>query len=113
MHLIQQQADVDEGAAWLARLEPRFAAALRLTGPLPLRRRPDGFTAMLGAIVSQQVSLASAAAIWARLELAGLNEARQVLAASDEDLRNVGLSGPKVRYVRALAEADLPYGALR
>ena len=62
---------VAEGAAWLAAREPRLAAALALTGPLPLRRRADGFAALLDAIVGQQVSTAAAAAICARLKAAG------------------------------------------
>lgn len=113
MRLIETQADVDAGAAWLLRCEPGFAAALALTGPLPLRRKPDGFEALLDAIVSQQVSLASARAIWARLQAARLCDAHRIMAASDDDLRAVGLSRPKMRYVRALAAADLPYPALR
>ena len=72
--IIETEACVAEGAAWLSAREPRFAAALEVTGPLPLRRRPDGFAALLDAIVSQQVSLASAAAVWARLEAAGLTD---------------------------------------
>jgi len=36
---------VAEGAAWLAAREPRFAQALGMTGPLPLRRRDGGFGA--------------------------------------------------------------------
>ena len=73
--IIVSDACVAEGAAWLAAFEPRFAAALALTGPLPLRRQADGFAALLDAIVGQQVSVASARAIWARLEGAGLTEA--------------------------------------
>ena len=41
--IIETPNCVAEGAAWLARKEPRFAQALELTGPLPLRRRSDGF----------------------------------------------------------------------
>ena len=69
--IIETEADVAEGAAWLAAVEPRFAAALALTGPLPLRRRADGFATLFSAIVSQQVSTAAAAAIWGRLEAIG------------------------------------------
>jgi DNA-3-methyladenine glycosylase II len=65
--IIQSDACVTEGAVWLARHEPRFAEALALCGPLPLRRKPDGFGELLSAIVSQQVSVASARAIWKRL----------------------------------------------
>ena len=104
---------VAEGAAWLARAEPRFAAALDLTGPLPLRRRADGFEALLSAIVSQQVSVAAAAAIWSRLKAARLTGPRKVQWASDDELRACGLSRPKIRYARALAEARLDYPALR
>jgi DNA-3-methyladenine glycosylase II len=54
--LIQGDACVAEGAAWLAAHDPRFAYALTLTGPLPLRLKPDGFGALLDAIIGQQVS---------------------------------------------------------
>lgn len=104
---------VAEGAAWLAAREPRFAAALDLTGPLPLRRQPGGYDRLLGAIVSQQVSVASADAIWGRLEAAGLTAPEAVLAAEEEALRACGLSRQKMRYARALAEAGIDYDALR
>ncbi len=55
--IIETPACVAEGASYLAAIEPRFAHALDLTGPLPLRRRKDGFEALLDAIVSQQVSV--------------------------------------------------------
>lgn len=105
--------DVAEGAAWLAGRDARFAGALAACGPLPLRRRADGFAALLDAIVGQQVSVASARAIWARLEGAGLTEAAAMAAASDEELRAVGLSRQKARYGRALAQAGIDYNALR
>ena len=111
--IIETEACVAEGADWLAGQEPRFAQALALTGPLPLRRRPDGFAALMGAIVSQQVSVAAARAIWARLEAAGLTAPEAVAAADPEALRAAGLSRQKVRYVTALAGAGIDYGALR
>lgn len=111
--IITGAACVAEGAAWLAQQEPRFACALKQTGPLPLRLRPDGFDQLLSAIVSQQVSVASASAIWGRMEAAGLTGAAQISAASDDDLRVVGLSRQKMRYSRALAGAGIDYVALR
>ena len=60
--IITSDACVAEGAAWLAAQDGRMAAALADTGPLPLRLRADGFAQLLSAIVSQQVSVASAAA---------------------------------------------------
>ena len=104
---------VAEGADWLGRREPRFAEALPLCGPLPLRREEDGFAALLRAIVGQQVSVASARAIWGRLEGMGLTEAAAMAAASDEDLRAAGLSRQKARYGRALALAGIDFNALR
>ena len=102
-----------EGADWLARQEPRFEHALSLTGPPPLRRRPDGFAHLLSAIVSQQVSTYAAQAIWARMQEAGLTTPEAVLAADDAALRAPGLSGQKMRYARALAAAGLDFDELR
>ncbi|MFP7570687.1 DNA-3-methyladenine glycosylase family protein [Marivita sp. S2033] len=111
--LIETEACVAEGAAWLARTEPRFADALSHTGNLPLRRRPDGFAQLLSAIVSQQVSVASARAIWARLEKAAAVTPDAVLALDQDGLKALGLSRQKARYACALAEAGIDYDALR
>lgn len=112
MELIETDKDVARGADRLCAAHPGFAAGYARTGPLPLRRKPGGFATLLDAIVSQQVSTASAAAIWARMQAAGLCQEESVRAASDEDLRAAGLSRPKVRYARALAEARLDYNGL-
>lgn len=111
--IIETGADVAEGAAWLARQDDRLAFALQATGPLPLRRRPDGFAQLLSAIVSQQVSTASARALWARLEEAGATEPAAVRALSAETLRSLGLSRQKARYAHALAAAEIDFAALR
>jgi DNA-3-methyladenine glycosylase II len=111
--IIETPEDVAEGAAWLAAAEPRFAAALAATGPLPLRRRADGFATLFSAIVSQQVSTAAAAAIWARLEAIGAHRPEGVAAASDDALRACGLSRQKIAYGRAIATGGLDFAALR
>lgn len=111
--IIIGQDDIAEGMAWLSRRDPRFADAYARTGELPLRRRPEGFAELLAAIVSQQVSTASANAIWARIEAAGLVTPVAVAQASDAALRGCGLSGPKMRYARALAVANPDFTALR
>ena len=102
-----------EGAVWLAKAEPRFADVFSITGPLPLRLRKDGFTALFDAIVSQQISVAAANSIWGRLKKAGLTGPRKIIWASDDDLRACGLSGQKIRYARALAQSGINYTALR
>ncbi|HVH03486.1 MAG TPA: DNA-3-methyladenine glycosylase 2 family protein [Amaricoccus sp.] len=111
--IIETEADVAEGAAHLAAIEPRFGRALALTGPLPLRRRPDGFATLFSAIVSQQVSTAAATAIWNRLEAIGATAPAGILAAPDEALRGAGLSRQKIAYGRAIAGAGLDFPALR
>ena len=111
--IIVSDACVAEGAACLAEREPRFARALTKTGPLPLRRKPDGFAELVSAIVSQQVSVASANAIFARVAAAGLTRPEAVRSATEDALRACGLSRPKMRYLRALAEANIDYDALR
>ena len=110
---IETAADLAAGAAVLRRIDPRFAPVLDTVGPLPLRRRADGFGALMSAIVGQQVSTASAAAILARLEAAGLLTEDAVAAAGEDALRACGLSRPKMRYARALAQARIDYRALR
>ena len=111
--IIETPECVAEGAAWLAAREPRFAEALEITGPLPLRRKKDGFEPLLSAIVSQQVSVAAANAIWGRLRAARLTGPRKIMWASDDELRACGLSRQKVRYARALAEERINFKDLR
>ncbi len=109
---IDTEADLTRGAQGLLSVAPQFAPVLDL-GPLPLRRRADGFPALLHAIVGQQVSTAAAAAIWGRVETLGLTDPAVLAQAPTEDLVAAGLSRPKQRYARALAEAGLDYAALR
>ncbi|MGZ3217757.1 DNA-3-methyladenine glycosylase family protein [Paracoccus sp. T5] len=111
--LILTEDDIAEGCAHLAAVCPVWARVLPQLGPLPLRRRPDGFAAMASAIVGQQISVAAAASIWTRLEAAGLTDQAALRAADDDTLRAVGLSRPKARYLRGIAEARLDWEGLR
>ncbi|GAA3875422.1 DNA-3-methyladenine glycosylase 2 family protein [Celeribacter arenosi] len=113
LRIIETPDCVAEGAQYLADIEPRFAHALAQTGPLPLRRKKDGFDQLLSAIVSQQVSVAAGSAIWNRLKSAKLTGPRKVQWASEEDLRACGLSRQKIRYAKALADARIDFAALR
>lgn len=80
----------------------------------PLRRRPPGLDGLARVIVGQQVSVASADAIWARFSaVAGDITAARLLAMSDDDYRAGGLSRPKIVTLRAVGAAvrdglDLP-----
>lgn len=93
----------------LERLVEADAVMARLVaeGALPrLRKRPAGFEGLAWIVVGQQVSTASAAAIWGRVQAAlGTVTAERIAVASDEELKAAGLSAPKIRTLRALAEA--------
>ena len=112
MRLIDAEADLAEGMAHLAAVCPVWARVLPQIGPIPLRRRPDGFAAILDAVISQQLSVASANAIARKLAAAGLDTPSAILAASDEGLRACGLSAPKIRYLRGISAAGLDFDAL-
>jgi DNA-3-methyladenine glycosylase II len=90
----------------LARIEPAFAAGLERHGYPPPRIRARGHQTLLRTIIGQQVSVASANAIWNRMEAAvGADLDPVVLAATpDEMLRAAGLSRQKIGYVKSLAE---------
>lgn len=101
-----------EGALWLASRDPVMGQILAQTSPLPLRREPEGFETLLYAIVSQQVSLASARALWARLTEADMTTPNAVATRDEEELRALGLSRQKARYAKALATAGIDFTAL-
>lgn len=111
--IIQGPKCLVEGAKWLATHDPIMRRILAQTGPLPLRLGPEGFGALLDAILGQQVSTASAQALMARLRLTGLTQAARVAATAEADLRALGLSRQKARYAKALATAEIDYDALR
>jgi DNA-3-methyladenine glycosylase II len=103
---IGTEADLADAVSALVGAEPKFAAIVGATGLPPLRRRKDGLAGLLRIIADQQISLASAAAIWGRFEAAFAPfDAERLAAAGDEALRACGLSAAKIRTFRALAAA--------
>ena len=105
----------------LARLRDRDGEVvdhmLTVAGRPPLRLREPGFEGLAAIIVSQQVSTASAGAIFGRLRAALAPFAAETLAgATDDMLRGCGLSIQKIRALRAIAVAvgdgSLPLDAL-
>ena len=111
--IIRGDACVREGVDWLCAEVPAFKRAMAGLPPLPLRLKPDGFAELLHAIVGQQVSVASANAIWGRLVSAGQTSPDAVAARSEEDLRALGLSRQKAKYAHALATAQIDYDSLQ
>jgi DNA-3-methyladenine glycosylase II len=90
----------------IALLEPGFVAAIGRLGYPESRVREPGYETLLRTIVGQQVSVASAAAVWRKLEAElGLGCAPEALLTRDFDaLRACGLSRQKQGYARSLAE---------
>jgi DNA-3-methyladenine glycosylase II len=106
--ILDSEAALKTGLAALAQADPVMARLISQGAVPPLRKRPPGFEGLAWIIIGQQVSTASAAAIWGRLRqhLADVVPAA-ILAASDSDLRAVGLSATKIRTLRAAATAIL------
>ncbi len=90
----------------LAAREPAFAAGLARVGYPPPRIRTRGYATLIRTILGQQVSVASAAAVYRKLEalVGDPTDPHTILAASDETLRAAGLSRQKASYARSLAE---------
>jgi DNA-3-methyladenine glycosylase II len=103
---IYTEADLEAALSALGKADPRFAALLAKAGRPPLRRRPDGFAGLAAIIVAQQLSTASAGAIWARLAAAfDPFEPAAILRARPVRLARLGLSAPKIRALKAIARA--------
>ena len=105
INLIGTRQDLVDGIVRLAELEPRFADVHKATGDPPLRREQPGFAALMRMIVYQHVSLASAGAVWQRLEAERGNVTAQAIAGlSQQDLRDVGLTNAKAKACLAIAQ---------
>jgi DNA-3-methyladenine glycosylase II len=104
---IADEAALAAALAGLQALDPETVRAmLEVGGPPSLRWREPGFAGLVAIIVSQQVSVASANAMVARLQAAlSPLDAASVLAADEAKLKACGLSQAKMNALKALAEA--------
>ena len=114
------RADYARARRLLADRDPVIAGLIRQHGPCGLAdaQHTEPFTALVHAIISQQLSSKAAATIAARFDALfedGLTPAA-VAAVADADLRAVGLSGQKARYIRDLCariqDGSLPLDAI-
>ena len=101
---LDSQADLDDAIHVLVKQDPRLKPILELTGMPALRRREPGFVGLAHIICGQQLSTASAAAIWGRLS-AAFNpfDAEAVRRARTDRLGRLGLSAAKIKTLKALA----------
>jgi len=90
----------------LAAGEPCFAVAIERAGYPPPRIRARGYATLLRTIIGQQVSTKAAESVWRKLEgiVGSLDDPGNIARASDEQLREAGLSRQKASYARSLAD---------
>jgi DNA-3-methyladenine glycosylase II len=105
--LIACEADLAAAVAALRACDPAtIATLLAACGPPPLRRREPGFEGLIWIIVSQQLSTASANAIFAKVKASLVPlDARRIREAEEAELRGCGLSAPKIRTLQAVSAA--------
>ncbi|WP_244513753.1 DNA-3-methyladenine glycosylase family protein [Devosia insulae] len=90
----------------LIELDPRLGAVAERAGTFEIRRSPGGFEGLARIVTGQQVSTASADAIWGRFaQLEGALDPVGYLKLSETAVRGAGQSGGKYRTLRGLAEA--------
>ena len=106
MQIYKNQKDLTHALEQLALTDKPLAAAFDKYGTPPLRKRIGGFAGLAQLLVSQQVSTAAAATIFGRFQEAmGELAPKNLLALDEATLSGVGLSRPKQRYLRILAES--------
>jgi DNA-3-methyladenine glycosylase II len=103
---IRTESDLEAALAALTQADPRFVTLIAAAGRPPLRRRTDGFAGLAATVVSQQLSTASAGAIWGRL-VASFDpfEPAAIMRARAARLARLGLSSPKIRALKEIARA--------
>jgi DNA-3-methyladenine glycosylase II len=103
LHL-NSQADLEEAVLALLKQDPRLRPVFEVAGMPALRRREPGFVGLAHIVCGQQLSTASAAAIWARLTAAfdPLHHDKLRIARADR-LGRLGLSAAKIKTLKNLA----------
>lgn len=106
MQRLETPEDLMAAARRLTAVEPRFAAVVARHGLPPLRHAEPGLRSLLRIVTDQLISLKAGEAIWSRLATKFDDfTPGEILAASHEELRALGLSGAKARTFHAAAAA--------
>ena len=106
MRTIETVEDIAAGIAYLAKADGRLKPVIQAAGKLSLRRRPPGFAGLARVIVGQQLSVASANAIWDRFVTVFPEMTPEAIGRAREPrFRKAGMSAPKIRSLRAVAAA--------
>jgi DNA-3-methyladenine glycosylase II len=102
--LLNSQADLEAATHRLVQQDPRLKPILQRTGMPALRRREPGFAGLAAIVCGQQLSTASAAAIWGRLSATFDPFHHDSLRKARADrLGRLGLSAAKIRTLKNLA----------
>jgi DNA-3-methyladenine glycosylase II len=102
---LNSQSDLEDAMTQLVKLDPRLQPILAQTGIPALRRREPGFAGLAAIVCGQQVSVASAAAIWARVSKAYDPFHHDTLRRARTDrLGRLGLSAAKIKTLKAVAQ---------
>ena len=103
---IETEADLEAGIARIIELDPRLKDVFAVAGRPSVRKRAGGFHGLARIVVSQQLSVASASAIWKRVETSfDPFHHDTVLAARTAKFQRAGLSRPKIKTFRTVARA--------
>ncbi|WP_319412841.1 DNA-3-methyladenine glycosylase 2 family protein [uncultured Cohaesibacter sp.] len=106
MTILHCQQDLDASLRRLVERDPRLAPFVEQCTPISLRRQPAGLEGLLQIILAQQVSVASARAIWQKFtKRFPACDVDMLKEAGEEDLRLCGLSRPKIRTVLHIMDA--------
>jgi DNA-3-methyladenine glycosylase II len=101
---LNTQADLEDAVHALVKQDPRLKPIFEITGMPALRRREPGFAGLAHIVCGQQLSTASAAAIWGRLTAAFDPFHQDSLRKARADrLGRLGLSAAKIKTLKALA----------
>jgi len=101
---LNTQADLEDAVHALLRNDPRLKPVFELTGMPALRRREPGFTGLAHIVCGQQVSTASATAIWARVNAAfDPLDPEKLRKARADRLGRLGLSAAKIKTLKSIA----------
>src|SRR5438132_9221498 len=101
---LETQSDLEEAVHELIKRDPRLKPVLATAGMPALRRREPGFAGLAHIICGQQLSTASAAAIWARISAAFDSfDHHAVRKARADRLGRLGLSAAKIKTLKLLA----------
>ncbi len=93
--------------SYLKQKDKRLAKAIELVGTITYSPYEDAYVFLVHEIIEQMLSVKAGNSIFNRLVVAcnGIISPNSIMKLDDEQLRNTGMSGNKVTYIRSLTDA--------